>query len=173
MKTLKELRNRDFQIQEVASSIKYFKANNIDWDVYLPTKGKNLQRDYVWTLEQKRELIWSVLLERHIPHVALINTIDRENPMKDLCLVIDGKQRLSTLFDFTDDKFTLEIDGKEYLFSELPDDYQGGINRFYFRYYVVNEPWDDRITDEQKIRWFKLINFAGTPQDSEHLKGLE
>jgi hypothetical protein len=88
-------------------------------------------------------------------------------------LVIDGKQRLSTLFDFTDDKFTLEIDGKEYLFSELPDDYQGGINRFYFRYYVVNEPWDDRITDEQKIRWFKLINFAGTPQDSEHLKGLE
>jgi hypothetical protein len=33
MKTLKELRNRDFQIQEVASSIKYFKANNIDYEV--------------------------------------------------------------------------------------------------------------------------------------------
>ena len=60
MKTIKELRNIDLEIEEVCSSVKYFKQNDIDWDVYLPTKGKNLQRGFVWTLEQKRELILSV-----------------------------------------------------------------------------------------------------------------
>ena len=172
MKTRRELRNIDLKIGEVCSSIKYFKQNNIDWDVYLPTRGKNLQRDFVWTLSQKRELIWSVLIGRHIPHVALINTIDKENEGQDLWLVIDGKQRLSTLIYFTDDKFTLDVDGVEYLFSELPQDYQQAINHFYFRYYVVNEDWDNRITDEQKIQWFKFINFSGTPQDEQHLNSL-
>ena len=32
----------------------------MDWDVYLPTKNLNLQRPFVWTLNQKRELIYSL-----------------------------------------------------------------------------------------------------------------
>ena len=87
-------------------------------------------------------------------------------------LIIDGKQRLSTIFDFIDDKFTVEIESKEYLFSELPEDYQEAITYYHFRYYVVNESWDTRITDDQKVAWFKFINFAGTPQDAVHLNGL-
>jgi len=175
MKTVKELRCivNDLKIQEVRSSIKYFKKNNIDWNVYLPSRNKNLQRDFVWNIDQKRELIWSILLERHIPHVALINIIDTNNPLEEIFLVIDGKQRLSTMIDFTDDKFTLVIDSKEYLFSELPNDYQVAINMYYFKYYVANENSYEKITDEQKINWFKLINFAGTPQDKEHINNLK
>ena len=173
VKTIRQLRNQlDFYPSEVASSVKYFRKNNIDWNVYLETRGMNLQRDYCWTLTQKRELINSVLIGRHIPHCAIINTISKSNDKEDLFLIIDGKQRLSTLFDFVDDKFTLIIDEKEYLFSELPSDYQSAINGYYFRYYVVNEEWDNRITDEQKITWFKFINYAGTPQDIEHLQRL-
>lgn len=173
MKRINELRgNLDLHPQEISSQIKYFKMLDIDWDVYLPTRGKNLQRDFVWTLEQKRELIWSVLIGRHIPHCAIINSINKENEKEDKYLIIDGKQRLSSIFDFIDDKFTIIIDDVEYLFSELPKDYQTAINYHYFRYYVVNEPWDTRITDDQKIAWFKFINFAGTPQDKEHLNSL-
>lgn len=172
MKTIKELRNIGLKVEEACSSVKYFKQLNIDWDVFLETRGKNLQRDFVWDLNQKRELIWSVLIGRHIPHMALINTIDKNDEKQDLWLVIDGKQRFSTLFNFTEDKFTLLIDDKEYLFSELPKDYQQAIEHFYFRYYVINEPWENRITDEQKIKWFKFINYAGTPQDIEHLNNL-
>lgn len=174
MKTIQQLRDQlDFYPQEVASSVKYFRSNNIDWNVYLETKNKNLQRDFVWNIEQKRELINSILIGRHIPHCAIINTIDKNDDKKDLFLIIDGKQRLSTMFDFVDDKFTFEIDGSEYLFSELPVDYKQAINNFYFRYYIINEPWDNRITDDQKIAWFKFINFAGTPQDKEHLDSLK
>jgi len=175
MKNISQLRNvnKDLKIEEVCSSVRYFKKQIIDWDVYLQSKGRNLQREFVWNLEQKRELIWSVLLGRHIPHVAFINSISKENSNKDVWLIIDGKQRLSTLFYFTEDKFTLLVEGKEYLFSELPKDYQNAIDNYYFRYYVLNEDWDNRVTDEQKIRWFKFINFSGTPQDSDHLKSLD
>lgn len=173
MKSIKELQNLNLKVEEVGTYVQYFKKNNIDWNVYLSSIGKNLQRDFVWSLDQKRELIWSVLIGRHIPHLAFINTIDKSDETKDLWLIIDGKQRLSTLFDFIDNKFTLLIDEEEYLFSELPNEYQQAINKFYFRYYVVNEPWENRITDVQKINWFKFINYAGTPQDVEHLKSLK
>lgn len=173
MKTLKELRNIDLKIEERCSSLKYFKESKIDWEVYLPTKDKNLQRAFVWTLEQQRELIWSVLIGRHIPHCALISAIDKNDSNKELFLVIDGKQRLRTLIGFTQNLFTLLIDGNEYLFSQLPYDYQQAIDLFYFRYYVVHEELDKRITDEQKINWFKFLNYAGTPQDAEHLRNLE
>ena len=173
MKALKEIRGSfDLYPQELSSQIKYFRMLDIDWNVYLPTRCKNLQRDFVWTLDQKRELIWSVLIGRHIPHCAIINSINKEDENKDKYLVIDGKQRISSIFDFMDNKFTIEIECKEYLFSELPNDYQTEINYYHFRYYVVNEPWDTRITDDQKIAWFKFINFAGTPQDAVHLNGL-
>jgi uncharacterized protein with ParB-like and HNH nuclease domain len=174
MKTIKELRSGfNLYPQENASTIRFFKTQNIDWNVYLPTKGKNLQRDFVWSLKQKRELIWSVLIGRHIPHCAMINILDKNDNYKDIYLIIDGKQRLSTIFDFVDNKFTIEIDNLEYLFSELPDDYQTIINNFYFKYYLINEEFDNPITDDQKIAWFKFINFAGTPQDTIHLKTLE
>lgn len=173
MKELKEIRGSfDLYPQELSRQIKYLRILDIDWNVYLSTKGKNLQRDFVWTLEQKRELIWSLLIGRHIPHCAMINSINVEDENKDKYLVIDGKQRLSSIFDFTDNKFTIEIEGNEYLFSELPNDYQTAINSHHIRYYVVNEPWNTRITDDQKIAWFKFINFAGTPQDAVHLDGL-
>jgi len=173
MKSIKEIRtNFDLYPHECSSQIKYFKNLNIDWDVYLPTRGRNLQRDYVWDLQQKRELIWSILIGRHIPHCSIINSINKENQYEDIYIIIDGKQRLSTIFNFIDDKFTIEIEGKEYFFSELPNDYQKAITYYHFRYYVVNEPWDIRITDDQKVAWFKFINFAGTHQDAEHLKDL-
>ena len=175
MKSIAELRsNFNLHVIEYSSQLRYLKNLEFDWDVFLPSRNRNLQRELVWTLDQKRELIMSVLLERHIPHFAVINTINRENPNKDIYLVIDGKQRLSTLFDFLDDKFTIELEGSEYLYSALPKEYQLEISCSWIRYYCVNEPWEmeRRITDDQKIAWFKLINFAGTPQDKEYLDNL-
>lgn len=172
MKTLKQLRNFDHRVGEVCISVRYFLQNTIDWDVYLPTKGKNLQRDLVWTLDQKRELIWSVFMDRHIPHCAILNIVDPKDNKKDIWQIIDGKQRLSTLVEFYENKFTLLIDGQEYSLIELPEEYQLCFKGFTFRYYVLNEPWGKPLTDQEKINWFRFINFAGTPQDVEHMNSL-
>lgn len=173
MKSLKEIKgNFDLHPEECSSRISYFKSLDIDWNVYLPSRNKNLQRDFVWTIDQKRELIWSVLIGRHIPHCAIINTVNRTDTRKDIYLIIDGKQRLSSIFDFIDDKYTIILENKEYLFSELPDDYKSCLKNYHFRYYVVNEPYETPITDDEKVAWFKFINYAGTPQDVEHMNGL-
>lgn len=173
MKTLNEITSEfDLYPHPLTYRIKYFKNKNIDWNVYLPTKGKNLQRDFVWTIDQKRELIFSVLIHRHIPPCAIMNIVNKENINEDTYLIIDGKQRLSTIFDFIDNKFTIVLEDNEYLFSELPEDYQKQILNYDFNCFNIDEPWDNPITDEQKITWFKFINFAGTPQDKEYLNSL-
>lgn len=175
MKTIRELRTvLRFHPQEINSSIKYFAENcKIDFDVYLPTKGINLQRDYVWTIHQKRELIWSVLMNRHIPRMAMINIISDKKDTRGIYQVIDGKQRLSAMIDFYNGKYDLIIDGQSYYFKDLPEDYQRVIAGFMFAYYIVNEDYGNKFTDEDKINWFMYINFAGTPQDTEHFKKLQ
>lgn len=175
MKSIRELRTvLNFHPQEINSSISFFADNcHIDFDVYLPTKGFNLQRDYVWTIEQKRELIWSVLMNRHIPRMAMINVYSEKDKSDGTYQVIDGKQRLSAMIGFYKGEFDLIIDDKSYFYVDLPLDYQRVIAGFMFPYYIVNEDYGQTIHDDDKINWFRYINFAGTQQDSEHLKRLQ
>ena len=59
-----------------------------------------------------------------------------------------------------------------FFYSELPNDYQRVIACYGIPYMIVNEDFGYEISDEEKINWFKYINFAGTPQDKEHLESL-
>ena len=165
MKTIKELRTvLKFHPQEINSSIKFFAENcDIDFDVYLPTKKMNLQRDYVW----------SVLMNRHIPRMAMLNITNDSKDTRGTYQVIDGKQRLSAMIDFYKGKFDLIIDDKSYFFDKLPEDYQRVIAGYMFPYYIVNEDFGNTFSDDDKISWFRYINFAGTPMDSAHINNLK
>lgn len=169
MKTISELRKSlpDRLQNNLSSSIKYLNSQNIDFDVYLPSINKNLQRKYCWNIDQKRELIWSIFYNRYIPSFSFINTFN------ETWQVIDGKQRLSTLLDFYNDKFTVIIESEDFFYSTLPRDYKDEITRYYINYTVYYEIADNVITDEMKINWFKYINFAGVPQDIEHMNSLK
>ena len=172
MKTITELREvLPFRPHEINSAVKYFATCvNIDWDVYLPQKGMNLQRGFVWDITQKREIIWSILMMRNIPRMAMVNVIGADG--EDIYQIIDGKQRLSSMIGFFNGEFTLEIDQKEYYYSDLPLSYQQVIAGYMFPYYIVNEDYDHKMPDDEKITWFKFINCAGTYQDKKHIKQL-
>ena len=149
-------------------------VDEIDFNVWLPTKNKNLQRDFCWNLEQKRELIKSIFKELFIPNISVIfhHPFNDNSNYKQL-LIIDGKQRLSTIIDFLNDKFSLLVNDIEYFFSELPVELRTQFQRFSINFDVVYSYHDDYLTDNQKISWFEQINFAGTPQDIEHLNNLK
>jgi hypothetical protein len=132
-----------------------------DFDVYLPSKKMNLQRPLVWTLAQKRSLIESVLIRRSIPPISVVQTLD------DTYQVIDGKQRLSAFIEYVQGGF----DFCGYYCDDLPKDYFGQIKRHFVCAYRLCE-YDTPITDDEKIEWFRWINFAGTPQDVEHMERL-
>lgn len=148
--------------------LEHHKQYNLDFDVYLPTYGRNLQREYVWNITQQRALIESVFLERKIPPIAVMSVMnDKDEP--DTLQVIDGKQRLITLIRFYENMFDVEIDGEYYFYSDLTEDWQQQIKLLKIQGYIAYDWHDDKRTDEDKLNWFKLINFAGTPQDKNHL----
>ena len=138
-KSIREVQESSCQLspREQTFQLKYLKKHKIDFNVYLESREMNLQRDYVWTLQQKRELIYSVIIGRHIPHIAILAACTKN--WESIYQVIDGKQRISTLFDFLDDKFSIVLEGQEFLLSEVPKDYQSNINMIALRAYVVVE----------------------------------
>lgn len=145
----------------------------IDFDVFLPTIGKNLQRDFVWTQHQKEELIRSIIKGCDIQTFSVIIYSDNDRMKESTFKIIDGKQRLSTLLDFFNNKFTVNLLGNDYFYNELPKDIQREIAWFDIYFNQTYEFWDDLISDEDKIAWFEQINFAGTPQDIKHMNSLK
>lgn len=138
----------------------------IDYDVFLPSKDMNLQRPFVWSLLQKQELILSLLKGIKLTPMALISYDHK------IMRVIDGKQRLSTWVSFCRNEFNIEWNGKSYDFLMLDEKAKYELIHTSVLADVAYEYPDKLISDEWKIKWFNLINFAGTPQDKEHMKLL-
>jgi len=141
---------------------------DLDFDVWLPTKNMNLQRPFCWSLQQKQELIMSLLKGINI---SLMSFIHYEH---QTFKVIDGKQRLSAWLWFCQGKFPIIVNGCEYYYDDLDDRAQGELMwSNWIKADVAYEYHDKLISDDLKIQWFEMINFLGTPQDIEHLKTLK
>ena len=175
MKTLKELRSSigEKATQQNVRLSSLGKHYNIDYNVFLPTKNINLQRDFVWSLYQKREIIMSILLNRNIPDISVISINDDVNRTTDIWQIIDGKQRLSSMIEFINNKFSIVIDNVEYYINDLPYEYERTISCFSPKFTVIHEEYNKKISDQEKIDWFILINFAGTAQDESHINLLK
>lgn len=148
-----------------------------DFDVYLKDYGINLQRPFVWTLLQQEEFIISLLLNKPIPPVVVVDldtheSLNSEEPTKRL--VIDGKQRLLTIKRFLMDDFCITVNGKNYRYSHFDKEAKGLFKRqiTYLNatvYYATEDkecPW--YMSDDMKITLFNFYNFAGTPQEKDH-----
>jgi uncharacterized protein with ParB-like and HNH nuclease domain len=146
---------------------------NFDFDVFLPTIGMNLQRELVWTAEQKSALILTLLRNQRITPIVVVQT-EKDADRKNNWQVIDGKQRLTTMFAFLDNEFPITYKGVEYYFKYLPEDCQKRL--FNYDMYVVYVHYsynDSPISDQTKIDLFEEINWLGTPQDISHMNKLK
>jgi hypothetical protein len=153
------------------------RKHEFDFNVFLPTKGKNLQRGLVWTLFQKQELIMSVLKGVSIPNPSVIQYKGKDK--EPVIKVVDGKQRLDALFGFVNNEFPINLLGKDYYYDELPEyknpseSIRYKIDSFPVHFDLAYEYYDDLISDDDKIAWFERINFFGTAQDKAHLQNLK
>lgn len=172
---LKMLRVGSFNIGRLAKSAA---GGLIDFDVPLLLNGvaKNLQRPLVWTLEQKQELIATVLKCAKLPLFVICTVLDeRVKNAQQFYQIIDGKQRLSSILDFVNNKFPINFGGVSYHFKDLDLFTQNLIILTNIDASVCHDYIDETghtISDMDKLTMFEFINFKGTPMDAEHLKNL-
>lgn len=159
--------NRNLDLPDLRRIRNYY---TFDFNVYLPSAGMNLQRHKVWTPDQKEQLIFSILKGIQIPPFT---AIQMRGDDKDDLQIIDGKQRLTTLFDFIDGAFPIFWKGVRYYMFDLPSDCHNEILHWNPKFNIGYDRADARISDADKIRWFELINFTGTTHDAEHLQNLK
>lgn len=159
-----------FRLKDLISETKDY---HFDFDVFLRSVGMNLQRDFVWTQEQKSQLILSILKGIRIPPMTFVLQKNRPASPDQVWQVIDGKQRLSAMIDFIEEKFPIRWEGVDYFLNDLPEDCRREVLGFWPVMDVGYEYSDNPISDQDKIRWFELINFAGTPQDTAHFDRLK
>ena len=147
------------------------RINELDFNVYLPTKGINLQRELCWNNFQKEQLILSIINNRYIPKICVLVGQDEnyDNPIYE---IIDGKQRLNAMLSFLNNEFPLHYDNNEYYFKDCSIELQFIIKTYSPSCEVGYYDERNKITDQDKIDWFKMINFGGTAQDIEHLNKL-
>jgi len=123
------------------------------------------QRANVWTTKQKRELMESILMGLPLP---LIYLFEDSHGIRQ---IIDGKQRLSAIFDFMDNKFSLnelEIlpDFNKKKFSDLDQIYQAKIENFQILTYVIQPPTPEKV----KYNIFDRVNRGGTPLNNHEMR---
>lgn len=72
--------------------------------------NRRYQRKLVWTKEEKKELIKSIVNQYPVPLILLATS---DNGYE----IIDGMQRLNAIFGFIENEFGIDQDGKELYFS--------------------------------------------------------
>lgn len=115
------------------------------------------QRNYVWNRKQASKLIESFLLNIPVPVVYLSRTQDQEYE------VIDGLQRLKTVFDFLSGEFALtglgilkDINGKR--FGGLDRSYQRMLKKSTLRSFELSSETDP----DMHFLVFERLNTGGT-----------
>jgi uncharacterized protein with ParB-like and HNH nuclease domain len=162
-----------YRSQEENSKIEIFVPKN---DIFISFKNSSLdsllhyvyhagvdfnpdyQRDLVWTSEQKVSLINSIFNHIDIGKFTFI----KHDYSRDLFLeILDGKQRLTTICEFYEDRFTYR--GKK--FSELSVRDQNHFTGFPIVYGET-----ENLTQKQIYGLFLRMNTAGQPVSEAHLE---
>lgn len=125
----------------------------------------DFQREDVWKHIQKAELIESILMGLPLP-IFYFN----QDKMGRL-IVVDGRQRLTALFEFMSDDWSLkglrvlhELNGKK--FSDLDPIVQSQIEDYQIQAHVIQPPTPDRI----KFDIFDRVNRAGTQLNKQEIR---
>jgi hypothetical protein len=151
-----------------------------DFNVFLPEYGCNLQRPLVWEdaaikngfdrFHYHRNLIESLLSYVDIGKIVLYAKRLKTAPHLAI-YVIDGKQRVNAILDFFNNKFGVFRGGVEYFYRDM------GSEARTFKQMRIDVCEIDSETypmsDLQLLDLFEAVNFAGVPQDENHVKKIK
>lgn len=128
------------------------------------------QRNDVWNMRQKSELIESVIMGIPLPLIYLAENADGK------LIVVDGRQRLSTFFKFLDNEFRLrdlkilkQINGMNFRDMEHHSQYSRYITLLedtQLIVQIIKYPTKDRV----RFDIFDRVNRGGTPLNKQEMR---
>lgn len=125
------------------------------------------QRDEVWDLPRKQALIDSILRGWRLPKFYFVASSAKPVSYE----VVDGQQRLATIFEFLSDELELtdetaaEFGGKKY--SELPDDISDQVDDFEIDFDEIED-----ASDEDLMAFFQRLQSGIQLNSSERLNAI-
>ena len=128
----------------------------------------DFQRKSVWNNKQKCELIESILMGLPLP----VFYLKQQN--NSTYVVVDGKQRLSTLFDFLQNEFQLKLlkiltflNGKKFMdLEEGYGIYQAQLEDYQVYSHVILPPTPDKVLFDV----FDRVNRGGTKLNKQEIR---
>ena len=125
------------------------------------------QRDLVWSKKQKLAYIMAIFEKGIETKPTFIVNVVKDPRLE----VLDGKQRITTLLDFIEDKIKLE-NGK--VFSELSEKDKETILFHQIRYTrIIKQGYNNDLTDKEKVELFLEINELGTKMSDKHIEKIK
>ncbi|MDE5693713.1 MAG: DUF262 domain-containing protein [Duncaniella sp.] len=125
----------------------------------------DFQRGNVWNSRQRSELIESILMGIPLPIIYLFESIDGRKQ------VVDGRQRITAIIDFLNDKLRLtdlkilgNLNG--FTFSRLEPKLQGIVEDYQLLAYVIQPPTAERV----KYDIFDRVNRGGTTLNAQEMR---
>lgn len=124
------------------------------------------QREFIYNSVQRGEVIRTVL--KGLP-LNVMYWVDRGEEYEDdidepRYEVLDGQQRTLSLMEYMGGAFSVEVDGNDMYFANLPADKQAAIEGYRLFVYVCQG------TDSEKLEWFRIINIAGEQLTDQELR---
>jgi len=158
------------EVQPVTSP--YPISDFLNWDAseQLVISPK-FQRRRVWQSKAQSYLIDTILKQMPIPPIYLRYITD---PIKRRTIreVVDGQQRIGTIFDFIRGKFTvLKVHNSEYsgmTFSELPENIQSKILSYKLCVNVL-----EGVSNVEVLKIFVRLNTYTVPLNKQELRNAE
>ncbi len=128
----------------------------------------SFQRNFVWNKKQQSELIESVIMGIPLPIIYLAENKDGK------LIVVDGRQRLTTFFEFLDNSFALrdlktlpQINKMKFkdLEKQYPQ-YATTIEDFQLIIQIIKYPTPDQV----RFDIFDRVNRGGTPLNKQEMR---
>lgn len=152
-------RLRHYKVDEV---LKGFVYNELEGKGLFGLSGKlviqpEFQRHYIYNDGKKDVAVIESLMKGYPLGLLYFNVNG------DMLEVLDGQQRITSVGRFVTGKFAIKVDEKEQTFSSLPKDAQQHLLNSELLVYECEG------TETEIKEWFRTINIAGIPLNSQEL----
>lgn len=141
---------------------------NFDYDGVVGHGGEldirpKFQREFIYKMPQRRAVIRTLLdgFPLNVMYWSLKADPDPDGTTFEL---MDGQQRTMSICEYVEGEFSVEIDGYPKNFDNLSKDDQEKILDYKLMIYHCEG------TEDEKLRWFEIINIAGETLKPQELR---